>query len=90
MHNQSAQAQHMCESAPGTQVRLLQVSLSWKKEMSQHDSLPAADSAAAIIPMLKGFSDCALPAAAALAKFFVAAAADDAWKRCYNSDGVPA
>ena len=46
-------------------MRFLQVSLSWKKEMSQHGSLPAADSAAAINPVLRNFSDCTLPAAAA-------------------------
>lgn len=45
--------------------------------MSQHDSLAAADSTAAITPVLQNFSDCALPAAAAaLAKVSVAAAAD--------------
>ena len=65
----------MSESAPETQVRFLQVSLRWKKELSQHDSLPAADSAAAINPALRNFSDCTLPAAVALAKVFVAAAA---------------
>jgi len=59
-------------------VHFLQVSLSWKKEMSQHDSLPAADSAAAMNPALRNFSDCTLPAAAALAKVSVAAAAADA------------
>jgi len=80
----------MWELAPGTRERFLQVSLSWKKEMSQHDSLAAADSTAAITPVLQNFSDCALPAAAAaLAKVSVAAAAD-AWKQRYDSYGVPA
>lgn len=78
MHKQSAKAQHMSESAPETQVRFLQVSLSWKKEVSQHDRLLAADSAAAINPALRNFPDCTLPAAVR-AKVFVAAAvaADD-------------
>jgi len=77
MHKRSAKAQHMSESAPGTQVRSLQVSLSWKKDMSQHDSLPAADSAAALNSALRGVLDRALPAAAALAVVSVAAAAAD-------------
>ena len=55
-------------------MRFLQVSLRWKKELSQHDSLPAADSAAAINPVLTNFSD-TLPVAAALAKVSVDAAA---------------
>ncbi len=56
-------------------MRSLQVSLSWKKDMSQHDSLPAADSAAALNSALRGVPDRALPAAAALPVVSVAAAA---------------
>lgn len=81
----------MSESAPWPQVHFLLVSLSWKKKISQHDSLLAADSAAAISPALRNFSDGTLPAAAALAKVSVAvAAAAAACKQCYDSDGGPA
>ncbi len=65
----------MSESAPWPQVHFLLVSLSWKKKISQLDSLLAADSAAAINPALRNFSDGTLPAAAALAKVSVAVAA---------------